>query len=97
MFHLDTLSPDTDSEIPTVTDNLFSRGTISAHEIGVSFEPITGSSGEELNGEITWGVSNYYLKPQPHFYNTAQVEPTAANSLVRSPSRMHWAIFSTCL
>jgi len=52
---LDTLSPDTNSEIPTVTDNLFADGTITADEIGVSFEPITSSSGEELNGEITWG------------------------------------------
>jgi cathepsin E len=52
---LDTLSPATNSEIPTVTDNLFSQGTISAHEIGVSFEPITSSSGEQLNGELTWG------------------------------------------
>ena len=37
VFCVGTLSPDTDSEIPTVTDNLFSDGTISADEIGVSF------------------------------------------------------------
>ncbi|KAJ7444588.1 aspartic peptidase A1 [Mycena galericulata] len=50
---LDTLSPDTSATIPTVTDNLFSQGTISAHSIGISFEPTTQD--EVLNGEITWG------------------------------------------
>ncbi|KAJ7767950.1 aspartic peptidase A1 [Mycena maculata] len=50
---LDTLSPDTSSSIPTVTDNLFSQGTISADQIGISFEPT--SSLEVENGEITWG------------------------------------------
>jgi cathepsin E len=50
---LGTLSPDTNDLIPTVVDNLFSQGTISAHEIGVSFEPTT--TDEVLNGEITWG------------------------------------------
>jgi cathepsin E len=56
MFYTDTLSPGSDSTIPTVTDNLFSDGTISANQIGISFEPLTGSTGEEMNGEITWGV-----------------------------------------
>ncbi|PPQ73798.1 hypothetical protein CVT26_011522, partial [Gymnopilus dilepis] len=47
---LGTLSPDTDSTIPTVADNLFTQGTIAAHEIGILFAPsIT------LNGVITWG------------------------------------------
>ncbi|KJA28403.1 hypothetical protein HYPSUDRAFT_33774 [Hypholoma sublateritium FD-334 SS-4] len=50
---LDTLSPATSSSIPTVTDNLFANGVISAHSIGISFEPsITGT---DNNGEITWG------------------------------------------
>jgi cathepsin E len=49
----DTLSPATTTLIPTVTDNLFSQGAISAHEIGVSFEP--SITGNDLNGEITWG------------------------------------------
>ena len=63
MSYVDTLSPATNSEIPTVTDNLFSQGEISAHEISVSFEPLTEDN--ELNGELTWGVYKYYLKPQP--------------------------------
>ncbi|KAJ7699229.1 aspartic peptidase A1 [Mycena rosella] len=50
---LDTLSPATTSTIPTVTDNLFSQGTITSHLIGISFEPTTQV--EALNGEITWG------------------------------------------
>ncbi|KAF8899074.1 aspartic protease [Infundibulicybe gibba] len=48
-----TLSPATNTLIPTVTDNLFSRGTISANQIGISFEPTT--TDEVLNGELTWG------------------------------------------
>ncbi|KAF8473762.1 acid protease [Gautieria morchelliformis] len=48
-----TLSPATDSLVPTVTDNLFSEGLIPSHEIGVSFEPTTSQS--ETNGEITFG------------------------------------------
>ena len=52
--YVDTLSPATNSEIPTVTDNLFTAGTISAHEVSVSFEPLTEDN--ELNGELTWGV-----------------------------------------
>ncbi|KAF8902546.1 aspartic protease [Gymnopilus junonius] len=48
-----TLSPDYSSTIPTVTDNLFFQGIISAHSIGISFEP--SQTGADLNGEITWG------------------------------------------
>ncbi|KAF9454183.1 aspartic peptidase A1 [Macrolepiota fuliginosa MF-IS2] len=48
-----TLSPATSSLIPTVTDNLYSQGSITANEIGVSFEPTTST--EVLNGELTWG------------------------------------------
>ncbi|KAF9486586.1 aspartic protease [Pholiota conissans] len=50
---VDTLSPATSSSIPTVTDNLFSNGVISAHSIGISFEPTTVE--DTVNGEITWG------------------------------------------
>jgi cathepsin E len=48
-----TLSPATSTLIPTVTDNAFSRGIITADEIGISFAPTT--SVEILNGELTWG------------------------------------------
>jgi cathepsin E len=50
---LGTLSPGSGNTIPTVTDNLFSQGTITNDQIGVSFEPTT--TPEILNGEITWG------------------------------------------
>lgn len=62
---LDTLSPATTSTIPTVTDNLFSQGTISAHSIGISFEPTTVV--ETVNGEITWGEYLYYGPATDHF------------------------------
>jgi len=41
------------NSVPTVTDNLFSQGTITSNEIGVSFEPTTSSS--VRNGELTFG------------------------------------------
>ncbi|CAO3570320.1 unnamed protein product [Mortierella alpina] len=49
------LFPDTKSAIPTVTDNLFAAGAINENEVSLSFEPITDSSGSQLNGEATWG------------------------------------------
>ncbi|EMD36749.1 hypothetical protein CERSUDRAFT_114658 [Gelatoporia subvermispora B] len=39
--------------VPTVTDNAFSQGLISAHEVGISFEPTTSDT--SANGELTFG------------------------------------------
>lgn len=39
--------------VPTVTDNLFSQGTISSDSIGISYEPTTADG--SLNGELTFG------------------------------------------
>lgn len=50
---LDTLTPATTSTIPTVTDNLFSQGTITSDLVAVSFEPTTSLTSS--NGELTWG------------------------------------------
>lgn len=41
------------STVPTVTDNLYTQGTISTEEIGISYAP-TASIGE-INGELTFG------------------------------------------
>ena len=59
MFYAGTLSPDVNSTIPTVMDNLFADGLIAQDMISVSFEPITNSSGRQMNGELTWGVYVY--------------------------------------
>jgi len=48
-----TLSPDTTTTIPTVTDNLFSQAVISQNQVAISFEPTTSLSVQ--NGEITFG------------------------------------------
>ncbi|KAI9452796.1 aspartic peptidase A1 [Lactarius psammicola] len=48
-----TLNPDSGSPIPTVTDNLFSQGTITSDVVSVSFEPTTTASNP--NGELTFG------------------------------------------
>ncbi|EMD36785.1 hypothetical protein CERSUDRAFT_51231, partial [Gelatoporia subvermispora B] len=49
----DTVSPDVTTIIPTITDNAFSQGLISAHEVGISFEPTTALT--STNGELTFG------------------------------------------
>lgn len=49
----DTLTPQIRATIPTVTDNLFSQGKITANEIAVSFEPTTSTA--DNNGELTFG------------------------------------------
>jgi len=48
-----TLSPAASTLIPTVTDNLFSAGTIINNLIGISFQPSNTTA--SLNGEISWG------------------------------------------
>lgn len=48
-----TLSPATTTLIPTVTDNLYSQGSITNDEIGVYFAPTTQD--EVVNGELSWG------------------------------------------
>ncbi|EPQ56856.1 aspartic proteinase [Gloeophyllum trabeum ATCC 11539] len=41
------------NEVPTVTDNLYSQGTISSDAVGVFFAPTTSES--DTNGELTFG------------------------------------------
>ncbi|KAG6330644.1 hypothetical protein ID866_8446 [Astraeus odoratus] len=48
-----TLTNEPNTYIPTVTDNLYSQGTISEEVIGVSFEPTTSTY--VTNGELTFG------------------------------------------
>ncbi|KAI0064989.1 acid protease [Artomyces pyxidatus] len=48
-----TLTPATTTTIPTVTDNLYSQGTIPTDLVAVSYEPATSAS--VSNGELTFG------------------------------------------
>jgi cathepsin E len=48
-----TLSPNSNTPIRTVTENLFLQGTIPADLLSVSFEPTTTESVK--NGELTFG------------------------------------------
>ncbi|KIJ23154.1 hypothetical protein M422DRAFT_276334 [Sphaerobolus stellatus SS14] len=50
---LDTLSPATNTLIPTVTDNLFTQGAIPSQLVAVSFEPTNSET--ITNGELTFG------------------------------------------
>jgi len=77
----DTLSPDTRSTIPTVTDNLFSQKTITANEIGVSFEPTT--SAVSNNGELTFGGTD-----STKFTGTITFAPLTSTS----PANEFWGI-----
>ena len=51
-----TLSPDSGSEIPTVTDNLFTQGTISGNEVSIAGQTITfgGVDSSTFTGDITY-------------------------------------------
>ena len=92
ILFLGTLSPATNSLIPTVTDNAFADGFITADELGISFEPTTTEN--DQNGEITWGIYNFinYIMGIIVLTGVIQVEPTAASSLVQLPSCMYFVL-----
>ncbi|KAI6015051.1 aspartic peptidase domain-containing protein [Pisolithus orientalis] len=50
---LGSLTNEPSTEIPTVTQNLYTEGKIPAEIVGVSFEPSTTTS--SMNGELTFG------------------------------------------
>ncbi|KAF8816929.1 aspartic peptidase A1 [Phlegmacium glaucopus] len=50
---LGTLSPATNTLVPTIVDNAFAQGLITADEISIAFKPTNVS--ESLNGVLTWG------------------------------------------
>ncbi|KAF8816930.1 aspartic peptidase A1 [Phlegmacium glaucopus] len=50
---LGTLSPATNTLVPTIVDNAFAQKLITADEISIAFKPINVS--ESLNGVLTWG------------------------------------------
>ncbi|TCD61549.1 hypothetical protein EIP91_008260 [Steccherinum ochraceum] len=76
-----TLSPDTRTSIPTVTDNLFSAGTITQNLIAVSFEPTTSES--STNGELTFGGTD-----SSKFTGSISYAPITRTS----PASAYWGI-----
>ncbi|OCH85904.1 acid protease [Obba rivulosa] len=50
---LGTLFPDTEATIPTVTDNGFTQGSLTDHEVSFSFQPTTEEV--NVNGVVTFG------------------------------------------
>jgi len=76
-----TLSPATGTSIPTVTDNLFSQGSVSANSIGISFEPTTSEA--VTNGELTFGGTD-----SARFAGTIAFAPITGTS----PSNEFWGI-----
>ncbi|KAM6496767.1 aspartic peptidase A1 [Amanita muscaria] len=81
-----TLSPDSSATIPTVTDNAFSSGQIRANKIGVSFEPVQGSSQSSQNGELTWGGVDY-----TKFIGLIHYAPLTSTS----PASRYWGVDQT--
>jgi len=49
-----TLTPDSSTEIPTVTDNLFTTGHIASDLVAVSLQPDTEAG--VVKGELSWGT-----------------------------------------
>ncbi|KAF8639298.1 hypothetical protein AX17_001609 [Amanita inopinata Kibby_2008] len=76
-----TLIPDTNAEIPTVTDNAFAQKLIVANEIGVSFEPTNSLS--NMNGELTWGGVD-----STKFTGALSYTPITTTS----PASLYWGI-----
>ncbi|KAH8102739.1 acid protease [Cristinia sonorae] len=67
-----SLSPDSTTPIPTVTDNLFAQGTISENLVAVSFEPPNSVS--DTNGVVTFGgVDSTRFTGDIHFAPRTQV------------------------
>jgi hypothetical protein len=54
----------TGQPVPTVTDNLFSQGTISSDLIGISYEPTTSEG--DTNGELNFGSIDDSKYAQSH-------------------------------
>ncbi|KAH8102723.1 acid protease [Cristinia sonorae] len=68
-----SLSPNTTTPIPTVTDNLFAQGTIPENLVAVSFEPSTSIS--DTNGVVTFGsVDSSRFTGDIHFTSRTQVQ-----------------------
>ncbi|KAF8815052.1 aspartic peptidase A1 [Phlegmacium glaucopus] len=80
---LGTLSPDTQANIPTVTDNLFVTGKITSNEVAISFVPSTSTSGNEINGELTWGGTD-----SKKFTGSITFAPITGTS----PANQYWGI-----
>ncbi|KZP14847.1 aspartic proteinase [Athelia psychrophila] len=80
----DTLSPDTNSTVPAVTDNLFSQKTISTETIGISFNPT--NTEYQTNGELTFGGCD-----STKF--TGEITYTPITST--SPANQYWGINQT--
>ncbi|KAJ7040410.1 aspartic peptidase A1 [Mycena alexandri] len=76
-----TLTKSTSTLIPTVTDNLFSQGTIDNNLIGISFEPTT--SEDDNNGSIAFGGTD-----STKFTGAVAFTPLTTTS----PARDYWGI-----
>ncbi|KAF8330517.1 aspartic peptidase A1 [Amanita rubescens] len=76
-----TLSPDSSTTIPTVTDNLFAKGLINADMVSISFEPATSQS--DQNGELAWGDTD-----SSKFTGSVTYVPITS----ASPANTYWGI-----
>ncbi|KAJ7643871.1 acid protease [Roridomyces roridus] len=73
------------STVPTVTDNLFSQGTIPVESIGISYIPTT-DAGDVVNGELTFGGTD-----STKFNGQIEFVPITSTS----PASNYWGIDQT--
>ncbi|KAI9462931.1 acid protease [Russula earlei] len=85
------LSPSRGSAVPTITDNLFSQGTIASNMVSVSFEPTNGTS--DKNGELTFGGTDS-TKFTGNITFTMPVPTRASDSPITAtfPASSFWGI-----
>ena len=60
-YFVEILQPDSDSMVPTVTDNLYNLGFLPENKIAIFLNPLVTTSADAI-GEIAWGMFIYLLK-----------------------------------
>ncbi|KAG2367591.1 aspartic peptidase domain-containing protein [Suillus spraguei] len=76
-----TLTDSPHTTIPTITDNLYSQGTISRIVVSISFEPTTSET--DTNGELAFGGTD----PTKYIGNIAYTPLTTTH-----PASYYWGI-----
>lgn len=77
-----TLTDEPNTEIPTVTQNLYTQGTISEEVVGVFFTPTT--TGDSTNGELTFGGNDSTKYTGTLTYTSVNLTTSSNNFVIKS-------------